>query len=163
MNKESILITNGFSQCGSHVCITLLKNNYNVIVMDNLIDSNIDMWDYINIESGKCIDFYKTNLTNIKHIEYVFNKHKINKVIHFTSDTDQNNLISIINLLKVMQQHNVKSFIFNTLSNPIYETLLQYICQVDLIFNCVIIKNTNLKNVDYNTILNLKGFNICNL
>ncbi|MGG7161197.1 UDP-glucose 4-epimerase GalE [Clostridium baratii] len=122
----NILITGGIGYIGSHTIIELLKQNYSIIVMDNLINSNIKIKNNIEKISNNKIKFYKIDLTNYNEVEEVFNNEKIDAVIHFAAlkavgesvekplEYYNNNIIGTLNLLTIMKEHNIKKIIFSS-------------------------------------------------
>lgn len=122
----NILITGGLGYIGSHTIIELLKQNNDIIVIDNLTNSNIKIKNNIEKISNNKIKFYKVDLTNYKEVEEIFNKEEIDSVIHFAAlkavgesvekplEYYNNNIIGTLNLLTIMKEHNVKKIIFSS-------------------------------------------------
>lgn len=140
----NILVTGGIGYIGSHTIIELLKDNNNsIIVVDNLINSRIEIKDIIEEISSRSIKFYNINLTDFNEINEIFNKEDIDLVIHFAAlkavgesvekplEYYNNNIIGTLNLLTIMKNHNVKKFIFSSSATvygdsdivPVYEEL----------------------------------------
>ena len=115
-----------FGYIGSHTCIELLKNNYELIIVDNLVNSKEDVLEKIEKISGIKPKLYKYDLTDKEKVEEVFKEEKIDAVIHFAGlkavgesvrnplEYYRNNLISTINLLEVMKKNNVKKIVFSS-------------------------------------------------
>ena len=110
-NFMSILVTGGLGYIGSHTVIELLKQNYDVIVVDNLSNAKIEMVDQIYEISKKHIKFYQVDLCDNAALEKIFEENKgIEDVIHFAGSKAvgesvakplmyyENNLLSTINL-----------------------------------------------------------------
>ena len=136
-----ILVTGGCGYIGSHTVVELLKNDYEVIIVDNLCNSKIDVLDKIEKISGKKVKFYQIDLCNEEELRKVFIENKIDGVIHFAglkavSESVEkpimyynNNLVSTLNLLLLMQEFNVKKLVFSSSATvygkpkslPIYE------------------------------------------
>lgn len=140
----NILVTGGIGYIGSHTIIELLKNkDNNIIVIDNLSNSRIEIKNIVEEISGRNIKFYNIDLTVFNGINEVFNKEKIDLVIHFAAFKAvgesvenplkyyDNNIIGTLNLLTIMKNHNVKKFIFSSSATvygdsdivPVYEEL----------------------------------------
>ena len=121
-----ILVTGGCGYIGSHTCVELLEHGYEVIVVDNLVNSKRDVIDKIKEITGKSVIFYEGNVQEEKLLVSIFKKHKIDAVIHFAGLQAvgesvqkpilyyQNNLDSTLVLLKVMEQFDVKKIIFSS-------------------------------------------------
>ncbi|MFH2057361.1 MAG: UDP-glucose 4-epimerase GalE [Pseudomonadota bacterium] len=121
-----ILVTGGAGYIGSHTCIELLNENYDVVVLDNFSNSSEESLSRIQAITGKSLNFYKTDLLNEHDIHAVFNDHKIDAVIHFAGlkavgesvsiplKYFSNNITGTLNLLNVMKNHSVKNIVFSS-------------------------------------------------
>lgn len=136
-----ILITGGLGYIGSHMCVELLKHDYEIVIIDNLDNSSPDVFNKICKISNKKPKFYCFNLLDLNKIEQVFIENKIDGVIHFAGyksvnesiskplEYYENNIMSTINLLKLCDKYNVTKFIFSSSAtvygnseSPLYET-----------------------------------------
>lgn len=129
-----ILVTGGLGYIGSHTCVELLNNNYEVVVVDNLSNSKIDVVNKIETISNKSIKFYQGDVCSKKFLKEIFEKEKIDGVIHFAGykavgesiekplEYYQNNLDSTINLCSIMREFNCKNLIFSS-SATVYGNL----------------------------------------
>jgi len=123
-----ILVTGGLGFIGSHTVVELLNYNYEVVVIDNLSNSNIKVLDGIKAITGKIPEFYNLDLVNKKEVQSFFKKNdNISSVIHFAaykavgeSVLDpikyyENNLYSLINIIKEIEKLKLKiNFIFSS-------------------------------------------------
>ena len=121
-----ILVTGGLGFIGSHTVVELANSNFEVVIADNLYNSKEEKKKKIESITGKKFKLYKYDLTDKTKVEEIFEKEKIDGVIHFAGYKAvgesvreplmyyQNNLISSINLLEVMKTHNVKKFVFSS-------------------------------------------------
>ena len=122
-----ILLTGGLGFIGSHTAVELLSKGYEVVIVDNLSNSKIEVLDKIEQITGKKAKFYKLDLCDKNKLEKVFKKNKdIFAVIHFAGYKAvgesvskplmyyQNNLTSTTNLLEVMQKYGCKNFVFSS-------------------------------------------------
>ena len=124
-----ILVTGGLGYIGSHTCVELIKQNYEVIIVDNLINSKEEVLDKIEQITNVRPKLYKYDLQDKEKVEEIFKEnqeHQIDAVIHFAGLKAvgesvekptlyySNNLISTLNLLEVMKKYNVKKFIFSS-------------------------------------------------
>ena len=111
---------------GSHTVVELLENNYEVVIVDNLVNSKIDVLDKIETITGKRPKFYQYDLCDKELLRKVFKENKIDVVIHFAGLKAvgescekpllyyQNNLISTMNLLDIMAKYNCKRLVFSS-------------------------------------------------
>ncbi|TDO96001.1 UDP-glucose 4-epimerase GalE [Marinomonas balearica] len=123
---QTILVTGGAGFIGSHTCVELLERNYEVIVVDNLINSNQVSLERVQQITGKSLTFYPYDLLNKSDIKKVFSKHNIDSVIHFAGlkavgestkiplTYYHNNLTGTLMLLECMQEANVFNFVFSS-------------------------------------------------
>jgi len=121
-----ILVTGGAGYIGSHTCIELLNENYEVIVLDNLSNSSEESLNRVQEISGKSLEFYKADLLNITAVKTVFMDHKIDAVIHFAGlkavgesvmiplKYFHNNITGTLNLLTAMNEFDVKHIVFSS-------------------------------------------------
>lgn len=121
-----VLVTGGMGYIGSHTVVELLENNYEVVIVDNLVNSKIDVLDKIEKITGKRPIFYQYDLCNYQDLETIFKENKIDVVIHFAGLKAvgescekpllyyQNNLISTMNLLDIMAKYNCKRLVFSS-------------------------------------------------
>lgn len=121
-----ILVTGGAGYIGSHTCVELLNENYDVVVLDNLSNSSEESLSRVQNITGKSLDFYKADLLNKKEITKVFQDHKIDAVIHFAGlkavgesvaiplKYFHNNITGTLNLLEVMNETSVKNIVFSS-------------------------------------------------
>ena len=78
----NLLITGGLGYIGSHLCVELLKKYSNIVVLDNLSNSNLITKKYIEKITNKKIRFIKDDLSNSKKISKILRHHKIDFVFH---------------------------------------------------------------------------------
>ena len=121
-----ILVTGGAGFIASHTNVELLNAGYEVVIVDNLINSSRKSIDRVEELTGKKIIFYEEDLLNEKALDDIFDKENIDSVIHFAALKAvgesceiplryfDNNLTGTLNLLKVMEKHNVKSLVFSS-------------------------------------------------
>ena len=123
---KNILVTGGAGYIGSHTIVDLTLNGYNVIVVDNLSNSKIQVIDRVETITGKKIKFYQDDITDIDMLKKIFSENKIDAVIHFAGYKAvgescakplmyyNNNIIGTLNLLSVMKEFNCKNIIFSS-------------------------------------------------
>ena len=121
-----VLVTGGLGFIGSHTVVELLEKDYDVIVIDNLYNSELAVKDKIKQITGKEVKVYTDDLLDKQAVDKIFVENDIDEVIHFAGYKAvgesvrkplmyyHNNLMSTINLLEVMKEHNVKKFVFSS-------------------------------------------------
>ncbi len=131
---KNIFITGGAGYIGSHCAISLVKNGFNPIILDNLSNSHQSVIKKLKIITKRKIIFYKIDLNNKKKLKSIFNKHHCFAVIHcagFKAVGESvknpiayynNNIGSTLSLLDCMQQNNVFKLIFSS-SATVYNDL----------------------------------------
>ena len=125
--KQTILVTGGTGFIGSHTTVELQEAGYDVVIVDNLSNSKIEVLDGIEKITGIRPAFEEVNLEDKEATERVFQKYpNIEGIIHFAASKAvgesvekplmyyRNNVVSLINLLEMMPKYNVKGFIFSS-------------------------------------------------
>lgn len=122
----NIMLTGGLGYIGSHTAVQLLEAGYDVVVVDNLSNSEKRVKSKIEKITGKQIKFYKYDLKNLISLKKVFAENKIDAVIHFAGlkavgesvekplEYYENNLVSTMNLLKAMKEYKVYNLVFSS-------------------------------------------------
>lgn len=121
-----ILVTGGTGYIGSHTVCELLNNDYEVVIVDNLCNSKREVVESIKEITNKDVTFYELDLRNKEELRKVFEENEIEGVIHFAGLKAvgesvkeplmyyDNNLISTLVLLEVMQEFNCKNIVFSS-------------------------------------------------
>ena len=122
----AILITGGAGFIGSHTCVELLSSGYEIAVLDNLVNSSLKSLEIVEEITGKEITFYQGDVADTQLLNKIFDENSITGCIHFAGlkavgesvvkplEYYRNNLMTTLNLLKVMGKHNVKNIIFSS-------------------------------------------------
>lgn len=122
----AILVTGGAGYIGSHTCVELLDAGREVVVLDNLSNSSEESLRRVEKITGKQVTFYKADLLDKPAIEAVFDKEKIDSVIHFAGlkavgesvkkplEYYHNNITGTLLLCDVMKKHGVKNIVFSS-------------------------------------------------
>ncbi|MBQ9914949.1 MAG: UDP-glucose 4-epimerase GalE [Clostridia bacterium] len=122
----SILVTGGAGYIGSHTCVELLENGYDIVVLDNFLNSKPESLKRVKQITGRDFKFYEADLLDKAAIEKIFDENEIEAVIHFAGlkavgESVQkplwyyhNNLTGTFNLCDVMAKHNVKRLVFSS-------------------------------------------------
>ncbi len=125
--KQTILVTGGTGFIGSHTTVELQQAGYNVVIVDNLSNSKIEVLDGIEKITGIRPHFEQIDLCNFEDTEAVFKKYNdIAGIIHFAASKAvgesvekpllyyRNNITSLLNLLELMPKYHVKGIIFSS-------------------------------------------------
>ena len=125
--NQTILVTGGTGFIGSHTTVELQEAGYDVVIVDNLSNSKIEVLDGIEKITGKRPAFEQVDCCDFSALEAVFAKYpSICGIIHFTASKAvgesvekpllyyRNNLNSLINLLELMPKYDVKGIIFSS-------------------------------------------------
>lgn len=124
---KKILVTGGCGYIGSHTIVDLIENGFDVISIDDNSRSTTYLIDGIERITAKKFKNYKIDLKNFDETLAVFQEHEdIEGVIHFAAfkavgesvakplDYYENNLVSLINILKCIREFNIKYFVFSS-------------------------------------------------
>ncbi len=127
MKKERILVTGGTGYIGSHTVVELQNAGYDVVIIDNLSNSNVDVLDGIERISGVRPAFVEADCTDISALRKLFNDYPgISGIINFAASKAvgesmekpvlyyRNNLGTLLNLLDVMGEFGVKGIVFSS-------------------------------------------------
>lgn len=121
-----ILVTGGAGYIGSHTCVELLNAGYDVIVVDNLYNSNQKAIDRIEQITQKKVKFYKEDILSKEALKKIFSENQIDAVIHFAGlkavgESVQKpieyytvNIAGTLNLIDVMRTNGCKNIIFSS-------------------------------------------------
>lgn len=121
-----VLVTGGLGFIGSHTVVDLLEKKYDVIIVDNLSNSNIGVLNKIKEISGKSPLFFNIDITRMDKIEQVFANYHIESIIHFAAHKAvgesiqkplmyyHNNIVNTLNLLLLCEKYRVKHLIFSS-------------------------------------------------
>jgi len=124
---KKILVTGGTGYIGSHTVVELQAAGYEVIIVDNLSNSNIEVLDGIAKISGIKPTFEQFDLCDPQSLKVFFLKYPdVDAIIHFAANKAvgesvensllyyKNNLISLLNLLSEMTKNNIKHLVFSS-------------------------------------------------
>ena len=122
----TILVTGGSGYIGSHTVLELLNKNYDVVVVDNFVNSSFESLRRVQNITGKTVTFYESDIRDEEKMDEIFSAHTFDAVIHFAAlkavgescrlplKYYENNLSGTVSLLKIMDKHNVKKIIFSS-------------------------------------------------
>ena len=124
--SATILVTGGLGYIGSHTTVELIENGFNVIIADNLSNSELFILDRIEQLTKTRPLFYQYDLCDISSVRKIFSENDIDVVIHFAAFKSvnesvkeplkyfQNNLQSLMNVLQAMQEYQVTNIVFSS-------------------------------------------------
>jgi len=124
--KGTILVTGGAGYIGSHTCVELLDGGYDVIVVDNLVNSHPEALARVERITGKAVAFYEADVRDEAALARIFDSHPITGVIHFAAlkavgesvakpiEYYRNNMGGLLAVLDAMRKHDVKQFVFSS-------------------------------------------------
>ncbi len=119
-----ILVTGGAGYIGSHAVLSLLKDNYEILIFDNLERGHIETVETLQ-KLGK-VTFFKGDLRKADDLERVFKQYNIESVLHFAAFAlveesvkepfkyYKNNVLGSVNLINIMLKNNVKNIVFSS-------------------------------------------------
>ena len=123
---KTILVTGGAGYIGSHTCVELLNEGYNIIIIDNFSNSKPVVIENIKKITNKSLKLYEGDLCNKELVEKIFKENRIDAVIHFAGFKAvgesvakpliyyRNNIDSTLTLLEVMGENNCKKIVFSS-------------------------------------------------
>ncbi|HEY8958423.1 UDP-glucose 4-epimerase GalE [Chitinophaga sp.] len=122
-----VLVTGGCGYIGAHTIVDLINNGFDVVSVDSNIRSTTQLLDGIEKITGKKVRNYKVDLCNLEDTNAVFHENRdIVGVIHFAALKAvgesvneplmyfQNNLTSLINVLKCVKEYNIPNLVFSS-------------------------------------------------
>ena len=123
---KKILVTGGLGFIGSHTVVELQQAGYEVVIIDNLYNSKIEVLESIIAITGVKPSYFNIDLRNKIEVEDFFKNNKIEGVIHFAASKAvgesvknpllyyENNISTLVYLLKEMKKHQLSNFIFSS-------------------------------------------------
>ncbi len=121
-----ILVTGGTGYIGSHTVVELQKSGYEVVIIDNLVNSKADAVEKIASITDITPKFYEADVCDREALERIFSRNRIDAVIHFAGlkavgesvekplEYYTNNLVGTLTLLEVMRRYECRKFVFSS-------------------------------------------------
>ncbi len=121
-----VLVTGGTGFIGSHTCVELINAGHDVVIVDNLYNSSIDVLDKIDAICGIKPKFYKVDILDKQNLEEVFKENKFDACIHFAGYKAvgesciipltyyRNNVSGSLNLYELLIKYNVNNLVFSS-------------------------------------------------
>ena len=125
-SSAKILVTGGAGYIGSHTCVELLNNDYEIVVLDNLCNSSQESLNRVQQITGKKPEFIEGDIRDPVLLDNLFSQHNIDAVIHFAGlkavgesveiplSYYDNNVYGTMTLLEAMKTANVKTIVFSS-------------------------------------------------
>ncbi len=127
MERKKVIVTGGTGFIGSHTVVSLLEQGFEVVIVDNLINSSLDVLDGIEKIAGSRPDFFELDMQDsTRTAEFFATQTDAVAVIHFAALKAvgesmkkplmyyRNNLFSMVNLLESMTRHGIFNLIFSS-------------------------------------------------
>ena len=123
---KNILVTGGLGYIGSHTVVALQNARFNVYIIDDLSNSQIEVWEKITGITGVQPTYYNIDLKDFNAVSVFFQSHPIDGIIHFAAYKAvgesvakplmyyRNNLMGLMNVLEAMEENQVDNFIFSS-------------------------------------------------
>ena len=123
---KTTLVTGGAGYIGNHTLIELINNNFDVVVVDNLVNSSRESLRRVEQITGHEIPFIEADVRDQSVLDDIFTTYNIDSVIHFAGlkavgesvakplEYYDNNLVSTLALLEAMREHSIKQLIFSS-------------------------------------------------
>jgi len=124
--NKTVLVTGGAGYIGSHACVALLDAGYEVVVIDNLVNSSPLSMARVKTITGKDFDFIEGDICDASTLDTLFSQYSIDAVMHFAGLKAvgescanpllyyQNNMAGTLTLCEAMQRHGVGRIIFSS-------------------------------------------------
>ena len=122
----SILVTGGAGFIGSHTCVELLNEDFDIVVIDDFSNSDMEAIKSVEKITGKQVKFYEGDVKDKSLLDKIFTENDIVSVIHFAAYKAvgesvskplkyyENNLETTIHLLEAMDKHNCRNIVFSS-------------------------------------------------
>ncbi len=125
--KKKVIVTGGTGYIGSHTAVELITGGFEVVIIDNLYNSDISVLEGIRAITGITPKFYDNDLCDRKRLDEIFTAEgKVDAIIHFAAykavgesvrkplEYYRNNLVSLMNILEMMESHNSHALVFSS-------------------------------------------------
>ena len=122
----AILVTGGAGYIGSHTVVELQNEGYEVVVIDNLVNSSKESIKRVEAITGKSVKFYEGDISDAKLLDKIFKEETIDSCIHFAGlkavgesiskplEYYSNNISGSLVLFDAMRRNDVKNIIFSS-------------------------------------------------
>ena len=123
---KTVLVTGGAGYIGSHCCVALLDAGYDVVVLDNLVNSSQESLQRVREITGRDFWFHRVDLLDADAVEKIFSGYPFDSVIHFAAlkavgesttiplHYYRNNIAGTLTLLEAMKRHGIYDLVFSS-------------------------------------------------
>lgn len=124
--KETVLVSGGAGYIGTHTTVELIEAGYDVVIVDNLSNSEMAAVEGVRKITGVNVPFEQVDCTDKEALGRVFDQYKFNSIIHFAASKAvgesvekpllyyRNNLQSLITILELMRDKGVRNIVFSS-------------------------------------------------
>ncbi|SFH70391.1 UDP-glucose 4-epimerase GalE [Modicisalibacter xianhensis] len=122
----NVLVTGGCGYIGSHMTLSLIENDYEVVVLDNFSNSSLESLKRVEVLTGKKVNFIEGDVCDKVLLKHIFSQYNIDHVLHFAGLKSvgesvnkplqyyENNVLGALSLCHVMDQVGVRNLIFSS-------------------------------------------------
>lgn len=126
MDNNRVLVTGGMGYIGSHTVVELQEAGYEVLIVDNLSNSEASVKYGIEAITGKKVEFEQVDCCDYDALDKVFERFAPQSVIHFAASKAvgesvqqplmyyRNNLNSLVNILTAMRKYGTENIVFSS-------------------------------------------------
>jgi len=124
--KECVLVAGGAGYIGTHTAVELIEAGYDVVIADNLSNSEMQAVEGVRQITGRDIPFVQVDCDDKEALSAVFDTYKFDSVIHFAASKAvgesvekpllyyRNNILSLLNMLELMREKGVRNIVFSS-------------------------------------------------
>jgi UDP-glucose 4-epimerase len=121
-----LLVTGGLGFIGSHTVVELIQNGYDVVIVDNLSNSDVSVLHKLHSITNVIVPFYQGDIADIRLLDQIMQEHRIDAVIHFAALKSvnesvreplryyENNVAKTITMINHLQRHGITKLIFSS-------------------------------------------------
>ncbi|MFR9503670.1 MAG: UDP-glucose 4-epimerase GalE [Rikenellaceae bacterium] len=126
MKKETVLVAGGAGYIGSHTAVELIEAGFDVVIADNLSNSEVAAVEGVRRITGVDVPFVEVDCCDKEAFARLFDEYEFSSAIHFAASKAvgesvnkpleyyQNNLTSLMNLIELMRRYNRPNIIFSS-------------------------------------------------
>ena len=124
--KECVLVAGGAGYIGTHTAVELVEAGYDVVIVDNLSNSEMKAVEGVREITGRNVPFERVDCDDRQALAGVFDRYRFGAVIHFAASKAvgesvekpllyyRNNILSLLNVLDLMREKGVRNLVFSS-------------------------------------------------